>query len=154
MLHVVPGALLAEDLQKAEAIKTEGGEALKVSVSKDLKEINLGDAQVMLPKEEAKNGFVYPLDTVLLPTTTPVLQRRPFAQRYLGISAAKLPEGFRPWRLLSCFIWVAKFLCCYLTFSEACPSSVKARSYLWARKQYNQPVSTVSSKKDWYFTEG
>ncbi len=68
LLHVVPGALMAEDLKKTDAIKTEAGQTLKVSVSQDLKEIKLADARVMLPKVEAKNGIVYPLDTVLLPT--------------------------------------------------------------------------------------
>lgn len=69
LLHVVPGALMAEDLQKADAIKTEAGQKFKVIVSKDLKDIKLGNAQVMLPTEEAKNGIMYPLDTLLLPMT-------------------------------------------------------------------------------------
>lgn len=67
--HVVPGALLAEDMKKADALKTEAGQAIRVSVSQDLKEINLANARVMLPKKEAKNGFLYPLDTVLVPMT-------------------------------------------------------------------------------------
>lgn len=69
LLHVVPGALMVEDLKKADALKTEAGRTLKVTVSQDLKEINLGDsAKVILPKVEAGNGIVYPLDTVLWPT--------------------------------------------------------------------------------------
>jgi uncharacterized surface protein with fasciclin (FAS1) repeats len=39
-------------------------------VSEDLKEIQLAGAKVMLPLEEAKNGLIYPLDTVLQPTKT------------------------------------------------------------------------------------
>ncbi len=69
LLHVVPGALMVEDLKKADALKTEAGRTLKVNVSEDLKEINLADtAKVMLPKVEAGNGILYPLDTVLWPT--------------------------------------------------------------------------------------
>lgn len=70
LFHVVPGALMAEDLKKANALNTEAGQQIKVNVSADLKEIKLADAKVILPKQEAKNGFVYPLDTVLIPTTT------------------------------------------------------------------------------------
>ena len=33
LLHVVPGVLMAEDLKKADAIKTEAGQTIKVSVS-------------------------------------------------------------------------------------------------------------------------
>jgi uncharacterized surface protein with fasciclin (FAS1) repeats len=68
LLHVVPGALMAEDLKKADTLKTEGGQAIKVIVSPDMKQIKLGSGEVVLPREEAKNGFVYPLDTVLWPT--------------------------------------------------------------------------------------
>lgn len=68
LLHVVPGALMIEDLKKADALRTEAGQAVKVNVSHDQKEIQLADAKVMWPTVAAKNGFVYPLDTVLLPT--------------------------------------------------------------------------------------
>jgi uncharacterized surface protein with fasciclin (FAS1) repeats len=67
LLHVVPGALMAEDLKKADAIKTEGGTAFKVDVSQDLKQIKFADAKVLLPKIEARNGVLYALDTVLVP---------------------------------------------------------------------------------------
>ncbi len=69
LLHVVPGTLMAEDLKKTDAIKTEAGQTIKVSVSPDLKEIKLANAQVMWPMEEAKNGIVYPLDALLQPMT-------------------------------------------------------------------------------------
>lgn len=69
LLHVVPGTLMAEDLKKAEEIKTEGGQAFKVNVSEDLKVIQFADAKVILPKTVTGNGVLYPLDTVLLPTT-------------------------------------------------------------------------------------
>lgn len=67
LLHVVPGALMIEDLKKADAIKTEAGQPIKVTVSENLKAIKLANANVMLPKEDAKNGIIYPLDSVLLP---------------------------------------------------------------------------------------
>jgi uncharacterized surface protein with fasciclin (FAS1) repeats len=70
LLHIVPGALMTDELKQADALKTEAGQPIKVSVSEDLKEIRIADARVMLPKEEAGNGFVYPLDTVLQPITT------------------------------------------------------------------------------------
>jgi uncharacterized surface protein with fasciclin (FAS1) repeats len=70
LLHVVPGALIADDLKRADALKTEAGQPVTVSVSDDRKEIKVADANVMLPKEEARNGFLYPLDTVLQPITT------------------------------------------------------------------------------------
>jgi uncharacterized surface protein with fasciclin (FAS1) repeats len=68
LLHVVPGALAVNDLKKADGFKTESGQPIKISVSQDLKEIQLTGAKVMLPMEAAKNGFIYPLDAVLQPT--------------------------------------------------------------------------------------
>ena len=67
MLHIVPGTLNADDLKKAGTIRTEGGQEIKVSVSQDKKDIKLAHAKVILPKEEASNGCVYPLDAVLQP---------------------------------------------------------------------------------------
>ena len=67
LLHVVPGALMAEDLKKADSLKTESGQTLNVSVSQDFKDIKLADAHVILPKAEVRNGIVYALDTVLMP---------------------------------------------------------------------------------------
>jgi uncharacterized surface protein with fasciclin (FAS1) repeats len=65
LLHIVPGALMPEDLSKATTFKTEAGQAIKVSVSSDLKDIKVADAKVMLPRVAATNGVIYPLDTVL-----------------------------------------------------------------------------------------
>lgn len=67
LMHVVPGALGTEDLKKANMLKTEGGQQVPVSVSADKKEIKLSDAKVVLPQEEAKNGYLYPLDAVIQP---------------------------------------------------------------------------------------
>lgn len=69
-LHVFPGKLSAEDLKKATAIKTEAGREVRIEVSQDLKDIKVANAHVLLPKAEAKNGFVYPLDAVLQPSGT------------------------------------------------------------------------------------
>jgi uncharacterized surface protein with fasciclin (FAS1) repeats len=70
LLHVFPNALTLNDLKKVDGFKTESGQPISVSVSEDLKEIQLAGAKVMLPLEEAKNGLIYPLDTVLQPTKT------------------------------------------------------------------------------------
>lgn len=70
LLHAYAGKLMAEDLQKVSALKTEAGQEIKVTVSRDLKDIALANAKVMLPKEEANNGVVYPLDAVLQPANT------------------------------------------------------------------------------------
>jgi uncharacterized surface protein with fasciclin (FAS1) repeats len=68
LLHVIPGALLAQDLKQAEAVKTEGGQTFRLNVSEDLNEIRFADAQVIMPQIKARNGILYPLDTVLMPT--------------------------------------------------------------------------------------
>lgn len=65
LLHAYSSKLLAEDLKELNALKMEAGQEIKVSVSPDLKDISLANANVMLPKAEAKNGVVYPLDAVL-----------------------------------------------------------------------------------------
>ena len=70
LLHVYSGKLLAEDLKELDALKTEAGQEIKVSVSPDLKDISLANARVMLPKAEAKNGVVYALDSVLQPASS------------------------------------------------------------------------------------
>jgi len=61
---------MADDLKKKNTIKTEAGQEVKVSVSEDAKEIRIADAKVIMPKHEAGNGFVYPVDSVLQPTAT------------------------------------------------------------------------------------
>ena len=70
LLHVFPGKFLAEDLRRIAAIRLDGGREIKLTVSEDLKDIHLGNAKVIFPKTEAKNGLIYPLDEVLLPMTT------------------------------------------------------------------------------------
>jgi uncharacterized surface protein with fasciclin (FAS1) repeats len=56
-------------LKNAGAVKTEAGQEIKVTVSPDKQEIKLAQAKVILPKEEARNGCIYPLDAVLQPMT-------------------------------------------------------------------------------------
>lgn len=70
LLHVVPGALDINELTKAKVLKTEAGTEIRVDVSKDLKQIKLANANIVLPKEEAQNGMLYPVDAVLQPTST------------------------------------------------------------------------------------
>ncbi len=70
LLHVVPKALDIDALTKAGTLKTDAGAELKVDVSKDRKQITLSNANVVLPKEEAQNGILYPLDAVLQPAKT------------------------------------------------------------------------------------
>jgi uncharacterized surface protein with fasciclin (FAS1) repeats len=67
LLHVVPGILLSEDLSKAGAVNTEARQPIKVTVSPDRNEINVANANVILPKKQARNGILYPLDAVLVP---------------------------------------------------------------------------------------
>ncbi len=70
LLHLYPSKLLAEDLKKVNALRMEAGQELTVKVSDNLKDISLANANVMLPKAEAKNGVIYPLDAVLQPANT------------------------------------------------------------------------------------
>ena len=65
LIYVVPKSMDIDDLTKAGTLKTEAGTEIKVDVSKDQKQIRLVNANVVLPKEEAKNGILYPLDAVL-----------------------------------------------------------------------------------------
>jgi uncharacterized surface protein with fasciclin (FAS1) repeats len=70
LIYVVPKSMDIDDLTKAGTLKTEAGTEIKVDVSKDQKQIKLINANVVLPKEEAKNGILYPLDAVLEPAKT------------------------------------------------------------------------------------
>ena len=70
LLHVVPEALDIDKLAKAGTLKTEAGTELKINASNDFKQIQLGNANVVLPREEAQNGVLYPLDALIQPATT------------------------------------------------------------------------------------
>ena len=67
LVHVVPDALDIDDLKNTQTLKTEAGTVIKVAVSDDLKQIKLANANVVLPKEEARDGVIYQLDAVLQP---------------------------------------------------------------------------------------
>jgi uncharacterized surface protein with fasciclin (FAS1) repeats len=68
LLHIVPGAFKVDDLKKAAVLKTEAGREIKVDVSQD--EIEIGNAKMTQPREEANNWCLYAVDTVLQPTTS------------------------------------------------------------------------------------
>lgn len=67
LLYVVPRTLDIDDLTKAGTLRTEAGSEIKIDVSKDQKQIKLNNSNIVLPKQEAQNGFLYPLDAVLEP---------------------------------------------------------------------------------------
>lgn len=70
LLYVVPKSMDIDDLTKAGTLRTEAGTELKIDVSKDQKQIKLVNANVLLPKQEAKNGILYSLDMLLEPAKT------------------------------------------------------------------------------------
>jgi uncharacterized surface protein with fasciclin (FAS1) repeats len=70
LLYVVPKSMDIDDLTKASTLRTEAGTELKIDVSKDQKQIKLVNANVLLPKQEAKNGILYSLDMLLEPAKT------------------------------------------------------------------------------------
>ena len=70
LIYVVPKSMDIDDLTKAGMLKTEAGTEINVDVSKDHKQIKLVNANVVLPKEEAQNGILYPLDALLEPAKT------------------------------------------------------------------------------------
>lgn len=67
--HIVPGKLMTEALKKAQALRTEAGQDIKVVVSPDLKEIKVASAKLLLPSLEAVNGCLYPVDALLQTAT-------------------------------------------------------------------------------------
>ena len=67
LLYMVTGILDIDELRKRSELNTEAGEKIKVSVSQDNKLIKLANANVVLPKEEAHNGLIYPLNALLQP---------------------------------------------------------------------------------------
>ena len=70
LLHMVPGAIKVDDLKKAPALKTEAGRTIKVDVSRDLKDLRVGNAKLTQPREESTNWCLYAVDTVLQPTAS------------------------------------------------------------------------------------
>lgn len=67
LLYIVPGILEVDDLRKRQELNTEAGQTIPVNVAVNDKAIKLANANVMLPKEQAKNGCIYPLDALLHP---------------------------------------------------------------------------------------
>ena len=75
LLHIVPRTINIDELTKVGSLKTEAGTEIKVDVSKDQKQIKLVNANVVLPKEEGRNGIIYPLDAVLEPAKAATASR-------------------------------------------------------------------------------
>lgn len=63
--HVVPGELMAADLEDGQQLETVQGETLEVSIEGD--EVKVGDATVVTADVDASNGVVHVIDTVLQP---------------------------------------------------------------------------------------
>ena len=64
--HVVPGELMAADLQDGQELETVQGGKLQVSVEGDT--VRVGDATVTMADVDATNGVVHVIDAVLMPT--------------------------------------------------------------------------------------
>ena len=65
--HVVPGAVMAEQVTKLSEAKTVNGAMVKVSAHDG--KVMINDADVMTPDVEASNGVIHVIDSVLLPPT-------------------------------------------------------------------------------------
>jgi uncharacterized surface protein with fasciclin (FAS1) repeats len=63
--HVVPGELMAADLEDGQELETVQGATLRVSVEGDT--VKVGDATVASADVDAANGVVHVIDTVLMP---------------------------------------------------------------------------------------
>jgi len=63
--HVVPGELMAADLQDGQELETVQGGKLQVSVEGDT--VRVGDATVVKADVDASNGVVHVIDAVLMP---------------------------------------------------------------------------------------
>jgi uncharacterized surface protein with fasciclin (FAS1) repeats len=63
--HVVPGELMAADLEDGQQLETVQGEQLPVSIDGDA--VTVGGATVTQPDVDASNGVVHVIDGVLLP---------------------------------------------------------------------------------------
>lgn len=64
--HVVPGELMAADLQDGQELETVQGGTLTVSVEGDT--VRVGDATVAMADVDASNGVVHVIDAVLMPS--------------------------------------------------------------------------------------
>lgn len=65
-MHIAPGKMLAADIVKTPTCKTLGGNDLTVKYKQTILTIN--DAKVLKANLKAKNGVVYVIDKVILPT--------------------------------------------------------------------------------------
>lgn len=69
--HVVPGEVMAADLEDGQKLKTVQGDELTVSIDGDVVTIEGADssAQVVTPDVSASNGVIHAIDGVLLPAS-------------------------------------------------------------------------------------
>jgi uncharacterized surface protein with fasciclin (FAS1) repeats len=63
--HVVPGAVMSEQVTKLSEAKTVNGAMVKVSAEHG--KVMINDAQVVTPDIETSNGVIHVIDTVILP---------------------------------------------------------------------------------------
>jgi len=62
--HVVPGKLMAADVQKAASLKSVQGQAIRVAVNHG---VRVDDASVIKTDIVADNGVIHVIDSVILP---------------------------------------------------------------------------------------
>lgn len=66
--HVVPGAVMAEQVTQLSEAKTVNGAMVKISAKNG--KVMINDANVVTPNIETSNGVIHVIDRVILPPST------------------------------------------------------------------------------------
>ncbi len=89
--HVVPGNVMAKDVQKMTAAKTLNGQCIDIVVNGRM--VKVDDAKVSKTDVACSNGIIHIIDTVMLPAEQNIVETAEQAGKFMTLLAAAEAAG-------------------------------------------------------------
>ncbi len=89
--HVVPGNVMAKDVQKMTAAKTLNGQCIDIAVNGRM--VKVDDAKVSKTDVACSNGIIHIIDTVMLPAEQNIVETAEQAGKFMTLLAAAEAAG-------------------------------------------------------------
>lgn len=89
--HVVPGHVMAKDVQKMTAAKTLNGQCIDIAVNGRM--VKVDDAKVSKTDVACSNGIIHIIDTVMLPAEQNIVETAEQAGKFMTLLAAAEAAG-------------------------------------------------------------